>query len=277
MNTVKLLMAASAVALLGTAGCSRVAPDQGQAAVLIRKPMIFGHGGVVNEPVITGVTYAALTTNYITINMQPQLFNTEFDNIMTKDGVPVTFQMRLTLQVTDPVALVEHFSGADFDGPHANDWYKINIAPHLQYLIRTAAKQYPMNDLAISGSAADEVDAYVRKNLLAYIAAKHIPVKVVDVNAGRADPPDSVKTQRIQTATEQQRQITERQTQLAEEARKGAEEARAIADKAYNDKMQISSEQYIALERIKMMRAVCTMGNNCYFFTGNTPQMMLNK
>jgi len=43
----------------------------------------------------------------------------------------------------------------------------------------------------------------------------------------RANPPDAIKNQRIETATQEQRIQTEQQTKLAEVQRKSAEEARA--------------------------------------------------
>ena len=37
--------------------CHKVAPNAGEEAVLIEKPWFFGHGGVVDEPVSTGLTW----------------------------------------------------------------------------------------------------------------------------------------------------------------------------------------------------------------------------
>ena len=85
---------------------------------------------------------------------------------------------------------------------------------------------------------------------------------------GKANPPDSVLTQRVQTAKEQQRQITEQQTQLAEQARKGAETARAEADNAYRQSMGLNAEQFVQLQQIQMQRDVCTR-NPCTFVAGN--------
>jgi hypothetical protein len=64
-------LAACAVLL---AGCSTQSPDAGDEVVLIEKPWFFGHGGVNPEPGRTGLTFRAITTGGIDVNMQPQKF-----------------------------------------------------------------------------------------------------------------------------------------------------------------------------------------------------------
>lgn len=76
-----------------------------------------------------------------------------------------------------------------------------------------------------------------------------------------------IKHQRIATAEQEQRQKTEQQRKLAEDQRKAAEESRASADAAYNYKMQLSPDQYLRLEAIKMQREVCA-GGKCSFILG---------
>ena len=55
-------------------GCSSYAPDAGHEVVLIEKPLLFGHGGVNPEPVKTGRTFAAFTTEGVDVSMQPRRF-----------------------------------------------------------------------------------------------------------------------------------------------------------------------------------------------------------
>src|SRR5262249_7595282 len=100
-----------------------------------------------------------------------------------------------------------------------------------------------------------------------------VPVKLVDFTLGKANPPDSVLNQRVETAKEQQRQITEQQTQLAEQARKGAEAARAEADNAYRQSIGLSPEQFIQLQQIQMQRDVCAQ-NHCTFVSGNAQALV---
>ena len=76
------------------------------------------------------------------------------------------------------------------------------------------------------------------------------------MTVGRANPPDAIKNQRVETATQEQRSNTERQRKLAEDQRLQAESSRAAADNAYRESMHLSPEQFIQLEQIKMQEAV---------------------
>lgn len=79
------------VLLAVLSGCSSYAPDAGHQVVLTYKPLIWGHGGIDPEPVMTGRVYTAISTDGVDINMQPQRFDVAQDDTMTRDGVPVGF------------------------------------------------------------------------------------------------------------------------------------------------------------------------------------------
>ncbi|HYL70901.1 MAG TPA: SPFH domain-containing protein, partial [Candidatus Dormibacteraeota bacterium] len=98
-----VLIVLSAVSM---AGCSTYAPDAGHEIVLIEKPWFFGHGGVNADPVRTGRTYAALSTEGVVVSMQPRKYETEMHDTMTADGVPISFHAITVLQVTDSVTLI---------------------------------------------------------------------------------------------------------------------------------------------------------------------------
>jgi hypothetical protein len=93
--------------------------------------------------------------------------------------------------------------------------------------------------------------------------SQKLPVQLITLTIGRAIPPDAVKNQRIETATQEQRIQTEQQKKLAEDARAQPEQSRAKADNAYREAMQLSPEQFIQLESVKMMERACSNGN-CY-------------
>src|ERR1700691_2693352 len=86
---------------IAAAGCSSFSPDAGHEIVLIDKPIFFGHGGVEPEPVKTGRTFGALTTEGVDVYMQPQRFDAELTDTMTSAGGPVSFHAIVALQVTD--------------------------------------------------------------------------------------------------------------------------------------------------------------------------------
>jgi len=252
-------------------GCSSYSPDAGHEIVLVEKPMIFGHGGVDPESVKTGRTYAAFTTDGIDVYVQPYKYETELPDTMTKDGVPITFHAIMVLKVTDSVMLIRSF------GP---EWYKNNLEEPFKTMVRQAVRRRGMNETAISTTALDDIDKEIHDELIKFIKDKGLPVELVTMTVGKANPPDSVKNQRIETATQEQRIQTEQQTKLAEEQRKAAETSRADADNAYREAMHLSPEQFIQLETIKMQNQVCGPNGKatCTFIqNGAAPVYNLNK
>lgn len=230
------------------AGCSSYSPDAGHEVVLIAKPALFGHGGVDPEPVKTGRTFTAITTDGVDVNMQPQKLDVVLPDTMTSDGVPISFHAIIVVQVTDSVSLIRNF------GPR---WYENNLQEQFATMVRQAVRKRGMNETAISTTALDAIDAEIRDNLDAFIKDKALPVKLVTMTVGRANPPDAIKNQRVETATQEQRIQTERQKKLAEDERMKAEQSRANADNAYREAMHLSPEQFIQLETIKMQEKVC--------------------
>jgi regulator of protease activity HflC (stomatin/prohibitin superfamily) len=235
------------LALLLT-GCSTYAPDAGHEVVLIEKPLIFGHGGVDPDPVKTGRTFTAITTEGVDVSMQPQRFEANLPDTMTSDGVPISFHAIITLQVTNSVDLVKSFGA---------NWYENNVEQPFAQFVRQAVRKHGMNETAISTTALDAIDAEIRDNLNQFIKDKQLPVRLITMTVGRANPPDAIKNQRIETAAQEQRVQTEKQIKLAEDQRKAAEESRAAADNAYRQAIGLSPEQYVQLKRIEMELKVC--------------------
>ena len=228
--------------------CSVYSPDAGHEVVLIEKPWLFGHGGVDPEPVKTGRTFAAFTTDGVDVYMQPHKYETELHDTMTSDGVPISFHAIMVLQVADSVALIKNF------GP---SWYVNNLEEPFKTMVRQAVRKRGMNETAISTTALDAIDNEIHDQLVAFIRDKALPVRLITMTVGRANPPDSIRSQRIETATQEQRVQTEKQVKLAEDQRMLAEQSRASADNAYREAIHLSPEQFIQLETIKMQRVVC--------------------
>jgi len=246
------------------AGCKSIAPDAGHEVVLVEKPMFMGHGGIDPEPVRTGRAFVAATTDGIDVNMQPVAFQQDLPDTMTADGVPVSFHAIMNIRVTDSVKLISQFG---------TNWYANNLDAPFMSLVRQQVRQHGMNEVAISASAIDSIDAEITKGLNSFIIAKKLPVELITLTIGRAIPPDAVKNQRIETATQEQRIQTEQQKKLAEDARALSEQSRAKADNAYRQAMQLSPEQFIQLETVKMMERACGNGN-CTFVPPGTSVMV---
>ncbi len=257
------------LATVVSVGCSSVVPGPGEEAVLIRKPMIFGHGGVDRTPVKTGRTYVALTTSHEIVNMQPIQKGVHFDDLMSSDGVPLDFDAVIRLQVTDSVTLVERFG---------KGWYEFNVDAEFRNRVRAAVKKHGMNETAIQDRATAEIDAEVSAAMSEYLKTSALPIRLIDVTVGRANPPDAIKNQRVSTAEQEQRINTERQRKLAEDQRREAEQARANADNAYRQAMQLSPDQFLQLEQIKMLNEVCGPRGKagCTFLNGGNAMPVLN-
>lgn len=253
-------------AFLMISGCSVYSPDAGHEVVLIDKPWFFGHGGVESDPVKTGRTWAAVTTDGVDVYMQPQRYEQALEDTMSADGVPLGFHAIINLQVTDSVALVKLF------GP---DWYKNNVEQEFAQLVRQAVRKRGMNEMAISTTAIEAVDSEVETGMSAYMKEHGLPVKLITMTVGRANPPDAIKNQRVETATQEQRVQTEKQIKLAEDQRMAAETSRALADNAYRQAIGLSPEQYVQLKRIEMEVKVCDAGK-CTFIENSGAIPALN-
>jgi regulator of protease activity HflC (stomatin/prohibitin superfamily) len=250
---------------VGLTACGSAAPDAGEEAVLIRQPRFFGHGGVDDTPVRTGLKYVAPSTRVVMVNMQPRQQEITFDDLFTADGVPLDFHSAVQYRITDSVKLVRDF-GAD-DGPKGMGFFVRNLEQQYRMIVRDAVKKHGLNEMAINVSAADAVDREVTDRFKEVIANVGVPITLLGVTLGRASPPDAIKHQRIATAEQEQRQKTEQQAKLAEDQRRAHEESRALADNAYRESMKLSVEQYIALMQINMLRETCA-GGKCTFING---------
>jgi len=251
-----------------SSACSSVAPDAGFEAVLIRKPILFGHGGVVADPVKTGRSYVALTTKAIMVDMRPLQAKIHFEDFMSSDGVPLDFDAVIRVRITDSVRMIEKF------GP---EWYAGNVEAELVNRVRQEIRKHGMNETAINSTAVDEIDQKVTGSMESYIKDTGIPIQMIAFTVGKANPPDSIKHQRVETAAQEQRVNTERQRTLAENARLSAEQSRANADNAYREAMKLSPDQFLQLESIKMQQAACAAGH-CTFIIGHgvTPVLPVN-
>lgn len=258
-------LACVSLLLFGMTACSMVSPDAGKEAVLVQKPWFFGHGGVDSTPVTTGLTFVALSTESVDVDMQPIQRHIQFNDLMSLDGVPLDFDAVIRFQVTDSVQLVKKYRSVD-------SLYGNNIEREMSNAVREAVKKHGMNETAISTTALQQIDAEVSARIVEFVKTNDLPVVIKAFTVGRANPPDSIKHQRVETAAQQQRVLTEQQRTLAEQSRLQAEMARAKADNAYREAMELSPQQLLQLETIKMQREACAKGN-CTFLigTGATP------
>jgi regulator of protease activity HflC (stomatin/prohibitin superfamily) len=185
---------------------------------------------------------------------------------MSSVGVPLDFDATLVTQTTDALDLVKRF------GPK---WYENNIYSEVLSYVRDEVKKHGMNETAIATTAAAEIDSNVSTRIEAYLKANRFPVRLVRFTLGKANPPDSIKDQRVATAASQQKVQTLKQEVLAEEQRAISEAKRAAADRAYQQGLGLTSDQYMEKLKLDTLKEVCG-DNNCTFIQQGTP-LIVNK
>lgn len=227
-------------------------PDAGFEVVLVDKPFFFGKGGVQPEPVKTGSEWTWRSTNHIHVDMRPVQFKIHLDGFMSKDGVPLDFDAVVRFRVTDSVSLISKFG---------EGWYENNVENEVINRVRNAVRKHKMNEITINTTAIGAIDEEVTNGLVSYIKETELPIELIHFTVGKANPPVSIKYQIFVTASQQWRTLTEYQG-------KEAETSSAEADNAFRNAMNMSPEQFIALEYIEAIREVCGSGGNCTFLIG---------
>lgn len=196
----------------------------------------------------------------INVFMQPMTFDEEFKDIMPKDNNPIDYHAAVRLRVTDAVALVKNFDGSDTPDKGNPFWYSANVQRPFQTMNRQELRQYSMPQLALEQAVVLDVETNLKSQLTAYFKNIRrrdgkpggLPVEVQDVTLGRISPQKEITDAYNQTGVEQQRAKTETQRAAAELVRKQAETNRALADKAYQENMNLTAPQYIQLMQIRM-------------------------
>jgi len=237
-------------------GCANyVSPEHGEVAVMVKKPWIFGSGGVDPEIYTTGLHWKFWSTEGYRVSITPWQVTEKFDNLITSDNVPVDFNGYLKGQVISGKTplLYSKFGG--------KGWYNRNIMEKFRTYIRSYAKTQPLFKLTTDDKVIDRMQIKVKEQITAYVEEIGLPIIVLDVIIGKVSPPDAVIKQTEETAAQKQRDKTEAQRALTEITRKTAEENKALADKAYRIKFGMSVAEYLQLraleieqERIKMAR-----------------------
>lgn len=259
---------AIALCALSLSACGYASADAGEEVVLVRHPWFFGHGGIEDEPVQTGTSLIAWSTSEHKVNVNPQAFEVQFDNLMPMNRIPVDFHTVVRIQVVDSVELVKHWNGAavNDEGKPTNAWFWANIQPIYVNLVREEVKRFDMNQLVI-GQGVGQIEAAVTTKLNDYIRRNKIPVRLLSITMGKAVIPNSILEQTTATATQEQRKLTMDATALAETARINAERQRALADNAYRIDVGRSPEQELEFQRIQMLKDTCKT-NTCIFGSG---------
>ena len=256
------------------ASCSQNVPT-GHVGVFVKSPYLIGSSGVDQEVANPGRHYFAFwSTSLVFYNVQPQSLTEQFDDLITKDTMPVDFSAYLQIKlVDDKVPLLHEKFG--------ERWYENNLERQFQEMVRNHAKKYEAFALMNNSQVSDEMSRSIEKQVVEFINSINLPVKVINVSIGKVNPPKEVIQQTIETAAQEQKQKTEQQRANAELARAQAEKNKALADRAYKEAAQMNTKEYLTLRSLEIELAKVQMAKekqNVTIIMGNAvPTLDVNK
>jgi hypothetical protein len=252
MKKIFSIFVMSLVLVLGFTSCTSVTPDAGQEAVLVHKPWFFSTGGVDNTPVETGLEYTWLSTDYVVVNMLPVKYDETLDDVTSNDNTLLDFNTQIQLQVQDnksPV-LIKNYG---------ENWYVNVIQEQFRNTVRNYISKFGPFDLMSNREVLDSINVAVKNDMIAHIRSMsnqsgELPITVVNVLVGRAIPNDMQKAEMNRTAAATQAKRTEESRLEMLKAKEDAERQRAIADKAYQDELGLTTDQFIQLRAWEIIK-----------------------
>lgn len=252
MKKIFSIFVMSLVLVLGFGSCTSVTPDAGQEAVKVHKPWFFGTGGVDMTPVETGLEYTWLSTDYVIVGMLPTKYDEKLDDVTSNDNTLLDFNTQIQLQVQDnksPV-LIKNYG---------ENWYTNVIQEVYRNTVRNYISKFGPFDLMSNREVLDSINVAVKKDMENHIAtltkkSGELPITVVNVLVGRAIPNDMQKAEMNRTAAATQAKRTEESRKEMLVAKEAAERQRAIADKAYQEELGLSTDQFIQLRAWEIIK-----------------------
>ena len=251
--TMKNIFVFSALcACMMLASCTVVAPEAGEEGVKVHKPWVFGSGGVDMTPVETGLQYTWFSTDYVIVNMLPQAYDEDLDDATSNDNTLLDFNTQIQLQVKDNMSpvLIKNYGA---------NWYSSVIKEVYRNTVRGYISKYGPFDLMSNREVLDSINLFVKNDIQNYIkllSSKQgeLPIDVVNVVVGRAIPNERQKAEMDATAAATQAKRTEESRRDMLVAREAAERQRAIADKAYQEELGLTTDQFIQLRAWEIIK-----------------------
>lgn len=254
--------------------CRKVQPGADEEAVLIMKPWFFGHGGVYDTPVSTGLEWCALTTDYELFKIIPVRYDEIFDDIFSNDNTPLDFNTYINIQIEKgktPVLLKNY----------GVEWYKNNIQVNYRNKTREYVSMYSPFDLISNREVLNKIDSALIADMRAYVAqlssSKEFPIKIISITTGAAKPNKDQLEEMNKTAQYIQQKRSMEQKAIAETARAEAEKKRAAADKAYMAEMDLDAQQFISLKWIETIAAKNGANIDVLVGGGETPMWNIKR
>lgn len=256
--------------------------DAGEEAVLVKKPWFFGHGGVDEEPIKTGLVWTAWSTEVVRVDVKPFNITEPFDDLITYDNNPVDFDIHLTFKHIEgktPI-LVEKFGMSVIDENRfsTGGWYGSKVKEPLRNAVREFTKGNTMFEMTTDPNVVIKLENIVNTEIKKFLQNEGIPTELVNATVGKVTPPKAVIDSTIQTAVQKQNVKTQEERVKAEQSRELAEKASANADKAYMKAIDMNAEQYLKMKELDNQKLAIERGSNVNIIMGNgIPIIQTNK
>jgi regulator of protease activity HflC (stomatin/prohibitin superfamily) len=243
--------------------------EAGEEGVITDKPYFFGRDGVREQPLKDGRVLLFKTSSMSKVRMTPQAVDVNFDDLSSADNILLDFSSSIQYQFTDSVSLIKNFG--------AQNWFTANIERQYMAIVRDVVKRYTMTQMMSDSTTAAEVDADITKKLQALVVEAKMPLRIMNVSLGRAQPNANVLAQMNETAAQQQRKKTLVEAEAAEIQRKKEQMAKADADNAYRNSIGLSPEQFVRLEAIRRYSDACAKSERCIVTSGQADVLVGGK
>lgn len=238
-------LAVALVSIATLSSCTMASPDADEEGVLTMKPWIFGHGGVDETPVESGLTWCAPSTHVTYVKITPIAFDEHIEDAYSDDNTQLDFDIQIILQIQKGKSptLIQNYG---------SEWYNNNIHKIFVSHFYNLVGNYSPFDLMSNRAVTDSIEVLMKTYMTQYIADLSkkkglMPVTVNSVTIGKGTPNEAMKKEMDQTAAMIQERKSQDQREAAQKARERAERQRAIADKAYMQEMGLTADQYIQL------------------------------
>jgi regulator of protease activity HflC (stomatin/prohibitin superfamily) len=245
MKKVFLLVAMFIALSLSMTSCYLAKPDPGTEGVLVMKPWFFGDGGVDPTPVNTGSTWCVTTTDCEYFVITPITYTEDFTNMMPRDNTPVSFSAYAKILVISGKTPILY-------SKFGKKWYTESVKEQFRTMVRIHACKYTMFELTSNREVSIRIQDTLYQELKRFIEKNMLPIEVQSVVIGSVTPPEQVLTETKNTAAQNQSILTQSARANAELSRKQAEVNKAIADKAYQNQMGMTVEQYLHLRQLEI-------------------------
>lgn len=236
------------ISLLMISSCTKVSPNADEEAVLIKKPWLFGHGGVDNNAIQSGLTWCALSTDCAYFKVVPVRHEIALDDLFSDDNTPLDFHTVIITQIEkgkSPILLQNY----------GENWFETNLMNYFCNLVRDHISQHSPFDLMSNRSVLNDIDNKILNQMQDYVKQlskqKELPIIIKEVIIGKATPNKEQLDEMNRTAKVVQAKQTQEREYEVQLAREKAERQKAKADKAYMQEMDLSAAQFINLKWIE--------------------------